>query len=264
MRKLAFVLAASDHGTMIVSRLDYCMTSPTNGFGVGYEVLESGAFAPNEISMAMSVLDLRRQYFKDGVFAIDCGANIGIHTVEWAKRMTGWGSVLAIEAQERIYYALAGNIAINNCFNAAALNAAITDQPGVLMMPQPDYLAPASFGSLELRKSDHTEFIGQPIDYSGGNLRPVQGITIDSLRLSRIDFIKVDIEGMEMEALAGAAQSIANSKPVLLIETAKSDATTLREWLVARDYKVFQAGINALAVHASDPVLRHVMRNQGT
>jgi hypothetical protein len=30
-RKLAFVLAASDPGTMIVSRLDYCMTSPTNG-----------------------------------------------------------------------------------------------------------------------------------------------------------------------------------------------------------------------------------------
>jgi FkbM family methyltransferase len=222
----------------------------------------SGAFAPSEISMAMSVLNLRRQYFKEGVFAIDCGANIGIHTVEWAKHMTGWGSVLAIEAQERIYYALAGNIAINNCFNAAALNAAITDK--VLMMPQPDYLAPASFGSLELRKSSNTEFIGQPIDYSGGNLRPVQGITIDSLKLSRIDFIKVDIEGMEMEALAGAAQSIANNKPVLLIETIKAGATTLCEWLMARDYKVFHAGINALAVHTSDPVLRHVKQNQGT
>src|SRR5260221_1022167 len=162
-RKLAFVLAASDHGTMIVSRLDYCMTSPTSGFGVGYQVLECGAFDADEVSMAVSVLNLRRQYFKDGVLAVDCGANIGIHTVEWAKRMTGWGSVLAIEAQERIYYALAGNIAINNCFNATALNAAITDKSSVLMIPQPDYLAPASFGSLELRKSQNTEFIGQPI-----------------------------------------------------------------------------------------------------
>jgi len=43
-RKLAFVLAASDHGTMIVSRLDYCMTSAVSGFGVGYQVLECGAF----------------------------------------------------------------------------------------------------------------------------------------------------------------------------------------------------------------------------
>jgi FkbM family methyltransferase len=176
--------------------------------------------------------------------------------------MTGWGSVLAIEAQERIYYALAGNIAINNCFNAAALNAAMADRPGVIMMPQPDYLAPASFGSLELRKSSNTEFIGQPVDYSEGKLRPVQGITIDSLEAPRIDFIKIDVEGMEMEVLAGAAQSIAKNKPAILIETIKADATKLSEWLIARDYKVFQVGINALAVHAADPVLRHLNQNQ--
>ncbi len=264
MRKLAFVLAASDHGSMIVSRLDYCMISPTNGFGVGYQVLESGAFDPGEVSMAVSVLNLRRQYFKDGVFAIDCGANIGVHTVEWAKCMTGWGAVLAIEAQERIYYALAGNIAINNCFNAVALHAAITDKPGIIMMPQPDYLTPASFGSLELRKSDNTEFIGQPVDYSEGQLRPVQGVTIDSLKVPRIDFIKMDVEGMEMEVLAGAAESIAKNKPALLIETIKVDAAKLGEWLIARGYKIFQVGINALAIHASDPVLRHLKQNQGT
>lgn len=264
MRKLAFVLAASDHGSMIVSRLDYCMISPTSGFGVGYQVLECGAFDPSEVSMAVSVLNLRRQYFKDGVFAIDCGANIGIHTVEWAKLMTGWGCVLAIEAQERLYYALAGNIAINNCFNATAVNAAITDKQGVIMMPQPDYLTPASFGSLELRKSTKTEFIGQLVDYSEGKLRPVQGITIDSLQAPRIDFIKIDVEGMELEVLAGAAQSIAKNKPVLLIETIKADAAKLGEWLVAWDYKVFHVGINALAVHAADPVLRHITQNQGS
>jgi FkbM family methyltransferase len=78
---------------------------------------------------------LRRQYFKDGVVVIDCGANIGAHTIEWGKRMTGWGSVLAIEAQERIYYALAGNIVINNCFNAVALHAAIAEKIGVMTPP---------------------------------------------------------------------------------------------------------------------------------
>src|SRR5450432_1229159 len=127
-RKLAFVLAASDHGTMIVSRLDYRMVSPTQGFGVGFQILERGAFDAGEVSIALSVLELRRQYFKDGVLAIDCGANIGVHTIEWAKRMTGWGSVLSIEAQERIYYALAGNIAINNCFNAIAIHAAVSSE----------------------------------------------------------------------------------------------------------------------------------------
>ena len=234
-RKLAFVLAASDHGTMIVSRFDYRMVSPTAGIGVGYQILESGAFDAGEVSVALTVLNLRRQYFKDGVLAIDCGANIGVHTVEWAKRMTGWGSVLAIEAQERIYYALAGNIAINNCFNAVALNAAIADAPGVLKIPQPDYLVPASFGSLELKRTQKTEFIGQPIDYSESKLVAVQAINIDSLKLPRIDFIKIDVEGMEMEAITGAAQSIAQHRPAMLIESIKINAVALQQWLEGRD-----------------------------
>ena len=44
--------------------------------------------------------------------------------------MTGWGIVIAIEAQERIYYALAGNLALNNCFNARAIHAAVSTAPG--------------------------------------------------------------------------------------------------------------------------------------
>ncbi len=63
--------------------------------------------------------------------------------------------------------------------------------------------------------------------------------------------------------LAGAAQSIAKNKPALLIETIKSDAAKLCDWLIARDYKVFHVGVNALAVHAADPVLRHLKQNQG-
>jgi FkbM family methyltransferase len=235
-RKLAFVLAASDHGAMIVSRLDYRMTSATQGIGVGYDILEYGAFDPREVAMTLSILELRRQYFKDGVVAIDCGANVGVHTIEWAKRMTGWGSVLAIEAQERIYYALAGNIVINNCFNAVALHAAISDKPGVMMIPVPDYLMPASFGSLELRKTPNTEFIGQPVDYSEASLTGVQAVSIDS----------------------GAAESIARSKPALLVESIKTNTTTLREWLGARDYHIFHVGMNFLAVHNSDPIRPHI------
>jgi FkbM family methyltransferase len=257
-RKLSFVLAASDHGTMIVSRLDYRRIAPDSTIGVGYQILETGAFDAPEVTMVLSILQLRRKYFNDGVLAIDCGANIGVHTIEWAKRMTGWGRVLAIEVQERLYYALAGNIAINNCFNAVALHAAVAEKPGMLRIPQPDFLAPGSFGSLELRQHEKTEFIGQPIDYSDAALVPVQAVNIDSLKLPRIDFIKIDVEGMETEVLAGAAEAVGRHHPALLVESIKADATALREWLAARDYAIFAVGINILAVHKSDPTLPHV------
>jgi hypothetical protein len=39
-RKIAFVLAASDQGTLIVNRLDYRMVDATRGYRVGYQILE--------------------------------------------------------------------------------------------------------------------------------------------------------------------------------------------------------------------------------
>ena len=100
-RKIAFVLAASDHGTMIVNRFDYRMVDERSGIGVGFQILEGGSFDAQEVDLALSLLGFRRQYFGDSVLALDCGANIGVHTIEWAKRMSGWGQVIAIEPQER-------------------------------------------------------------------------------------------------------------------------------------------------------------------
>ena len=145
-----------------------------------------------------------------------------MHTIEWAKTMTGWGSVLSIEAQERIYYALAGNIAINNCFNAVAVHGAVSSDSGVMQIPSPNYLVPSSFGSLELRQRSGNEFIGQQIDYQ--NTVNVRKLTLDEFDLPRVDLIKIDIEGMEMEALEGASRTIERSRPIMLIEKIKTDA----------------------------------------
>jgi len=257
-RKLAFVLAASEHGTMIVNRLDYHVVDQRDGIGVGFQILERGTFDPEEVDLALTLLGLRRRYFGDGVVALDCGANIGVHTIEWAKRMNGWGEVIAIEAQERLFYALAGNIAINNCFNARAMHAAVAAEVGEMNVPSPNYLRPGSFGSLELRQREGNEFIGQPIDYSEAGASVIKSITLDSLALARIDLIKIDVEGMEIEALAGAAGSLARAYPVLIVEAIKSDKARLGETLRGLGYRLFEMGMNLLAVHESDQTLTHV------
>src|SRR4051794_34882364 len=250
-QKLAFVMASSKHGTMIVNRFDYRMVGPDRGYGVGHQILETAAFDPMEVNVALELLDLRRKHYGDEVIAIDCGANIGVHTVEWASAMTGWGSVIAIEAQERIYYALAGNIAINNCFNALAMHAAVSSESGTMQIPNPNYFVPSSFGSLELRPRPSNEFIGQPIDYADNTVL-VRKMTLDELNLPRADFIKIDIEGMELEALAGAQATISKYRPILLIEKIKTDLRQLDEWLKYNGSHWVALGINILAVYQSD------------
>ncbi|MCA3261962.1 MAG: FkbM family methyltransferase [Telmatospirillum sp.] len=243
---------------MMVNRNDH-HTDAFATFGVGHEIFGTSSCGQEEIDVALQLLDARKEYFGAGVVALDCGANIGVHTIEWAKHMHGWGTVTAFEAQEKIFYALAGNIAMNNCFNARAVWTAIGAADGTIRVPVPDYLKPSSFGSLEIRKTDKTEFIGQDVDYSAAKTVETTMRAIDSFALKRLDFMKIDIEGMEMEALAGARNTIAAHKPIMLIEGIKTDLGALTAYLNEMGYRYFTFGINVIAIHTSDPYSARVI-----
>jgi FkbM family methyltransferase len=252
-RPAAFVLMSTNHGTMIVNRNDYRMISENAGYGVGFQLMNTSSYDQLEVSSTLALLRARRKDYGDAVVAIDCGANIGVHTIEWARFMSGWGRVYSFEPQEKIYYALAGNIALNNCFNVTARLAAIGAKCGTLAMPEINYCIPSSFGSLELIQADCNEYIGQNIDYDRA-VQHIDMLTLDSLNLSRIDLVKIDVEGMELDVLQGAQESILRCRPQLVIEIIKSDEKAVAELLDAAGYRSFSMGMNILAVHASDPL----------
>jgi FkbM family methyltransferase len=259
-RKIGFVLAATEHGSLIVNRFDYNRVGDRE-YGIANQLFETGGWDRQEMAVMSFLLRCRRQVHGDGVFMIDCGANIGVLTVEAAAEMTGWGSVLAIEAQERLFYALAGNIALNNCFNARAVHAAVAAEDGSMRAPVPDYLKIGSFGSLELRQGLQNEFIGQNIDYSAGATQEIRMLKLDSLPLDRVDLIKIDIEGMEIEALQGAAGLIAGHRPMMFVEWIKSAKPQLRGMLEGFGYRLFEGSMNIVAVHQSDPGLPQVVQS---
>lgn len=255
-RPIPFILISSNHGSMIINRNDYRMVNENNGYGVGYDLLNTSSFSQEEVELVILLLNKRRISFGDGVVAIDCGANVGVHTIEWSRAMHGWGEVLSFEAQEKIYYALAGNIAINNCLNATARLAAVGDHCATINIPELDYLIPSSFGSFELKESNSNEFIGQEINYKRTQCIPL--VSIDSLNLKRIDFIKIDVEGMEQEVLNGASVSIGENHPIMFIEIIKSKRSMIEEFLITHGYKLFLININILAIHQDDPVLANI------
>lgn len=254
LRPIAYVLAATNHGSMIVNRND--RADVQNGsYGVGYQLLAQSAFDPAEVGLALKLLDLRRKHLGDGVIALDGGANVGVHTLEWARHMSSWGKVLSFEAQEYVFYALAGNIAINNCWNATARWSALGEQSGTIDIPRPDYLRPGSFGSLELRHRPTTEFIGQSVSYEEKDLARTPMVSIDSLQLPRLDFLKLDVEGMELEVLRGASATLQRCGPIVMLEVIKSNREALVTYLQSQGYSaIAEAGpLNYIAFHDSDP-----------
>lgn len=274
-RPIAFILAACQHGMMIVNKNDYHVMPDEqdwysknerneNCYGVGHELLNSSEFSMNEVTLLQYLLYRRREYFGDGVVAFDIGANIGTHTVELARYITGWGTVTAFEAQETIFYALAGNIVINNCLNAKAKFMALGSYQGLIEVPNLDYSKPASFGSLEIQDKDINEDIGQSVSRKKSDCNNVPINTIDSILLNskRLDLLKIDVEGMEYEVLIGARHTLNNLKPIIFMETIKSDKSQLVNRLISHDYEIFELGINILAIHKEDPTLKDYIKEK--
>ena len=251
-RPAAFVLVSSNHGTMIINRNDYCLSEQNEAFGIGYGILNTSSIDALEVRYLLSLLSNRRRFYGEGVVAVDCGANIGVYTIEFSRHMFGWGTVIAIEAQEVLFYALCGNVVINNCLNARALFAAVGSEVREILVPSLDYFKPASFASLELHESSSNEFIGQNVEYGETKCKKVQQITIDHLKLERVDLLKIDVEGMEADVLAGAENTIRSHKPKLHVEWIKSASNSIVETLRRWGYRHYIVENNIVAIHESD------------
>ena len=61
-----------------------------------------------------------------------------------------------------------------------------------------------------------------------------------------------------LEALAGGRATIERHKPVMLIESIKTDKAALLKFLEEHGYQTFPMGINVLAVHSTDPTREQI------
>ena len=259
MRPQAYTVVSTDHGSMIVNRFDYKMIDSQHGYGVGFQLLNTGQYDMTEVGLCKFLLERCYEDNGPGVVAIDCGANIGVHTIEWAKLLHNRGSVVAFEPQEQVYYALCGNVAINNCFNVTCYNSAVGDEDTVIDIPKPNYFQPGTFGSMELKQHGKSEDIGQKLS----DTAKVEQITLDSLPVGRVDFLKIDVEGMEFEALDGAERIIKTYKPIMLIEIIKIDKAKMEQRLTDMGYEYYPFGGNFIAVHKSAKIASSISLKDG-
>lgn len=243
-RRAAFVLSGTDFGPMLVNRLDFCVT-PEGAFGVGCQLLEKCSYEAEEIELIVERLKALSKIRPRPITMVDCGANIGAITVPVSKAIADFGHIVAFEPQDWIFYALCGNIVLNNCWNVTPVLGAIGDTSGSLNIPSVEYRQSGSFGSVEMKRVTD-EWMGQNPDYS--KTKAVSMYALDNLdQLGRIDFLKIDVEGMESEVLDGALKIMQRDKPTILVEHIKSNKSELGTRLVSAGYDVTQVGMNLLA-----------------
>ena|GEM_PF-1271589 len=177
------------------------MLTMTNDFFVGKALDFYGEYSAHEV-------DIYRRVLKSGDHVVEVGAHLGALTLAFARLVGPQGHVLAFEPQEFLRGLNRANIALNNIQNVEVREEGLAQKAATIPAMTPDYKRVGNFGALTLKN----------IVPSDSDRAMIQLIALDSLNLSRVDFIKMDIEGMELEALLGAEKTIQRHRPKLFIE----------------------------------------------
>jgi FkbM family methyltransferase len=141
-----------------------------------------------------------------GACCVDVGANVGAVTLALAARAGPAGHVWAFEPGPPLFARLRRNVALNPDLASAItlVNRGVSDRAGVLLWNE-DPANPGNAGLLDP--------VGTPV--------PV--VTLDDYFACaappRLDFVKVDVEGMEYEVLAGGREVWRRYRPALYFET---------------------------------------------
>lgn len=149
------------------------------------------------------------EYLGSSIHIFDIGANIGQTSFNMFRKQKEKGLdpvIYAFEPYPRTFEKLKTNTDLNNDSAVKAYNLGIGEKQGMLYMIQH---SPSNSGGFRMTedKQDSVE---------------VAVITFDEFVLEHgiptVDFIKIDVEGFEVQVLKGALQSINRFRPVIIFE----------------------------------------------
>lgn len=146
-----------------------------------------------------------RKYVSSGDVCVDVGANVGVASLFLAKSVGKAGKVICFEPGPRFCERLKTNLELNPSFMSVVEvhNLGVSDQPG------------------KLHWAEDPEFPGNAYLFGSEGLE-VNVVTLDSFlqpEVRRLNFLKIDVEGMELEVLRGAQGILRKFKPIVFFET---------------------------------------------
>lgn len=183
-------------------------------------------YDPESIVMASGWYEPWMKSFdmEEGI-VVDIGANIGRHTLRFAKQLTGKGLVVAVEPNPDVFKVLKSNLHFNGLNNVVLINKALSN----------------SKGSVRFYRSKTSGTFSMKHNFGLGEVE-IDADTLDNilaeLDLPKINAMKIDAEGAELEVLEGAKKTIECSKPSIVIECSRENLSRLTDFMRQRNYNV--------------------------
>jgi FkbM family methyltransferase len=158
-----------------------------------------------------------------GTVAIDIGANIGAFTLPLAASLGDAGHVIAIEPTDFAYEKLRANVGMN-----PRLSRHVTTIQALLGARDGEAGAEGVFSSWRLggdaQAARHPEHGGVRMSIAGAVHHSLDSLLESDARLpelaGRISFVKLDVDGHELDVLRGAQDLLRSRRPALLMEMA--------------------------------------------
>lgn len=191
---------------------------------IGGNLFYYGKFEENELLLC-------KPYIEEDSIVLDIGANIGLHSLSFAE-LAPKGAVIAFEPSLATFKLLVKNI--NGKSNIVPVNLAISDVGGMVDFYQASDNAYSSL--VDTKRKDIVQISKVPC-------MKIDDV-VDALQLRKVDFIKIDVEGLELSVLKGMKNVIAKHRPVIFCEIYQGKASnpapdeTVR-FLIDRHYRAY-------------------------
>lgn len=198
---------------------------PTGDSAVGLSLRNHGEFARPEADLISAYLD----HAPVEPTFIDVGANIGAICLPVAARHAG-AKVIALEAQRRIHGVLCANALNNRLFNVECHHLAAGPREGLMSFPSFPLTTRRNFG--DVGSTGH----------ASAQSEPVQVRALDTFVEEPVAFVKIDVQGAEIDVLEGSKGLIARHKPALLLEVTRSkpdETARVAAFMQSLGYRLF-------------------------
>src|SRR5256886_4843184 len=179
------------------------------------------------------------RFLRRDMTVVDAGAHHGLYTLLASKRV-GWdGHVIAIEPSLREGIRLEKHLRMNRCSNTELVPCALGENPG----EEDLYLVD---GEQDWCNSLRRPAVSEPIHTVRVPVRRLDDVLAES-GVSKVDFVKLDVEGAELSVLYGAMKLLhRESRPAILAEVRDTRtqpwgyaAREILQFLVRMDYRWF-------------------------